>query len=504
MLQQKYISNVITEEVARKWNKGSNYIIKAGTNSGKTTFIIKVLAKLAIERETKILLLCHRATLKDQVDETVKKEGYKDIIDVRCYQLLEKRSCPSLAEYGYIVCDECHYFIFDSIHNDTTYISYEKVMSSDTIRVFLSATIGILPRLIEETSNKQSTIYDEGMSDYTYVKSINIFTNKYDMRVLVDEAIERDSKTIIFCHSNQEAYELHLYASKFTESAFICSTNNDKWKDKIDTDTYEEIITQEKFSCHIVFCSTCLSTGINIIDKDLETIVCNLFSPVDIVQSIGRKRDKENSLDVYIMAYSNKQLIGKKRTMNNSQSLKMADELIKTGADAILEKYGSGVIKQNPLIIFRQEKDKMRFDINLMQYAKRQLSMIEVDKMIVKGKEYKDKGHIYYVLSEMGIWLDILDLDDELQEKIHWIDDEVKRDNTLNYLNAVLDKPLDKDEQKELIELLNITDDRNRLQKGINAIRGYLVDNYNIDIITKRITINRKKPTVWILKRIEK
>ena len=71
------------------------------------------------------------------------------------------------------------------------------------------------------------------------------------------------------------------------------------------------------------------------------------------------------------------------------------------------------------------------------------------------------------------------------------------------YLDGLIGKSLYKEDQKELIERLNIRDDRNRLQKKISTLNGYLIDNYNMTLISKRIRKEGDRNTIWLINNIE-
>ena len=54
-----------------------------------------------------------------------------------------------------------------------------------------------------------------------------------------------------------------------------------------------------------------------------------------------------------------------------------------------------------------------------------------------------------------------------------------------------------KDDRNELIELCGLKDNRNRLQKSIGILSEYLKEHYNVELISKRVTVNKNKITIW-------
>ena len=75
------------------------------------------------------------------------------------------------------------------------------------------------------------------------------------------------------------------------------------------------------------------------------------------------------------------------------------------------------------------------------------------------------------------------------------MDEEIE---LIEYLKNLVGKTLHKEEQKELAEKLNIR--RNgKLLKSVSVLNGYLMDNYNMILISKHIREQGKKVTIWIL-----
>lgn len=77
---------------------------------------------------------------------------------------------------------------------------------------------------------------------------------------------------------------------------------------------------------------------------------------------------------------------------------------------------------------------------------------------------------------------------------------ERQRSNKIKtYLKKNLENRLNKEQQKELIEILNIRDSRNRLQKSVNILNQYLTKNYEMTVVSKRVKESGKLKTVWII-----
>ena len=87
--------------------------------------------------------------------------------------------------------------------------------------------------------------------------------------------------------------------------------------------------------------------------------------------------------------------------------------------------------------------------------------------------------------------------------------DILKRGNKMNndselikYLESIINTKLDKEQQKILINNIGLKDTRGRQIKSINTLNAYLIDNYNMTIISKRIKKEGKLKTVWIVSQL--
>ena len=72
----------------------------------------------------------------------------------------------------------------------------------------------------------------------------------------------------------------------------------------------------------------------------------------------------------------------------------------------------------------------------------------------------------------------------------------------IKYLESIINTKLDKEQQKILINNIGLKDTRGRQIKSINTLNAYLIDNYNMTIISKRIKMQGKLKTVWIVSQL--
>ncbi|MBU3161645.1 DEAD/DEAH box helicase family protein [Clostridium frigoris] len=62
----KRVSDLITTDVVRTWNKGDIITIRAGTGAGKSYFVKTILYAFAKKNHKRILFLIHRTNCVDQ------------------------------------------------------------------------------------------------------------------------------------------------------------------------------------------------------------------------------------------------------------------------------------------------------------------------------------------------------------------------------------------------------------------------------------------------------
>ena len=97
----------------------------------------------------------------------------------------------------------------------------------------------------------------------------------------------------------------------------------------------------------------------------------------------------------------------------------------------------------------------------------------------------------------------IIKKEDNLKDILKRGKDNMNNDNELiKYLESIINTKLNKQQQKELINNISLKDTRGRQIKSINTLNAYLIDNYNMTIISKRIKMQGKLKTVWIVSQL--
>lgn len=317
-----YISDYFMDEFT-KWNIDSYVFINTGTGTGKTTFI----EKLTQLRQFYILVLTNRTANRKQIVNHLKK-GCSNLnqlyVKVMSYQELEidiEMTSEELDRYDYIVCDESHYFLEDSLFNSNTNISLMKIMGTRrAIKIFMSATNQYIQKRITKRLQRRYN------NDLMVVQKIFIYTmnsNATKIRNIISfESLERDllyeiinskEKWLIFVKSIEQGKDIMKKIAKYLNSDEIIFM----YRDILDLKTIKEIqtfdilINEETFYQKVMISTSLLDNGVNIRSLELKNIVCFDDDPVETVQMIGRKRSlatQNDYFDLYLINESNQSL----------------------------------------------------------------------------------------------------------------------------------------------------------------------------------------------------
>lgn len=494
-MKRKRVSEIITTEEIKKWNKGDIITITAGTGAGKSYFIKSILYAFAKSENKKILFLIHRTDCKNQFYEEIKRDNKTDIIDIKTYQYIEysiiNDKSIDFSKYKYIVCDEMHYFFGDSAFSKTTDISLNTILEQNNhIRIFMSATGNYTKNYIKNVK-KIDTIDYEIPINYNFIESLTFYNLDDTLEMFIEESVKTGEKAIFFIQSAKKAYE--LYTIHKDECIFNCSKYNKEYYKYVDEDKMNEVLANEKFDSNILITTTCMDAGVNIVDEEVKHIVCDVEDYNTIIQCIGRKRlqNENDKIYVYIKTINNCKLGGKKGML--MQKIEMADYLREHTVEEYVNKFKrkcdySQIVYDDVV----GEDDKCTKKINELMYFKCLTDICDIDLML----KYKKYGFNKFIANKLGFY------DEEKGFTYRIIEEQKKEDELEEYLEKLVGKALIKEEQKELINMINLRDNSRRLQKSISIINSYLIENYNYSVSSKRIRIEGKKVTVWIVSKI--
>lgn len=368
-----YVKSVIGEEY-KKWALGSEVYLKAETGTGKSTFILEKLLPYAIEQDREILYLTNRKILHKQlISDICKLQGipYSVIRDEHSvefmgitfmtYQSLQERlkNGQRFDEvYYYIVADEVHYIIEDSMFNPKIRLLLEWLNNKKrSVFIAISATIedatnflGFYKNewtLCEESKGK--CLYERkpqnccnaifGIREYLYIYTLE--AEKNNVKVFAYDDIEQIIDQINSDKSNEKwlIFQANIKEAKNIEKKLKCTKKFVSAEAK-DKDVIEEIISTKNFSYKVLICTKVLDNGISLKDIHIKNVVIEATSRTEFLQMYGRRRKCNNDKDClnlfipiktqqYFQTYCVKKLYPELRVIN-AYPEKLLNELLES------------------------------------------------------------------------------------------------------------------------------------------------------------------------------
>ena len=363
------VEELITIDDVNTWKNTEPIFISTQTGSGKTNFIMNTLSKGVLERNInnkyneRILILSNRIALNrqlklayaelifkitgnrdayDKLEEYYTFKGFDkfymdfgDSITICSYHQLLERKILDNNHYDYIVCDEAHFFIQDSLFNHFTddILHYIVNQGRNSIRIYMSATLNLAMESIlrEEYSiiEKENLKHKEYINNldslsqflmsnikiylsakiyyikrnYNQIKDIYGFN---DLDQLADTINHSKSKWLIFVKSSSDGELLEKKINKRSR-VFIS-------RKRIETDTniektYDSIISNQYYNHDVLITTSILDNGINLLldskYRPIRNIVLFSLDKTQFLQMLGRVRTtKEKSLNLFLYEYS--------------------------------------------------------------------------------------------------------------------------------------------------------------------------------------------------------
>lgn len=342
-----WMSDLIGDEF-KQW-ESELVAIEAMTGTGKTTFVLGPMLKWCVDecqrtggmRFEKILYLCNRAPLREELIDALNKAGvpntrvdgydvvtlvvYEDdahefsVMKVSTYQRYEEflakdpvRARREIQRYSYIVCDEAQYFFTDASFNENTILSYRTIMAARNHATVIAMTA--TPENMFTAWMKKGRLaknrYYYLPKKMSHIKKALIYSNDLEREKLLAQIPEGEKTLVLINDWNILRQLKDLYGDAV---GCYCSVNNSRGP----IDALEDCIKDGKLQKRIVFTTEVLYNGISIKDKTLKHIFIETWEPLKIIQMQGRKRpvDETDTCTVYYRAPSRKQL-AKKRDWN--------------------------------------------------------------------------------------------------------------------------------------------------------------------------------------------
>lgn len=392
-----YISNVIGKNQLARLDFNSILVIIAQTGSGKTTWLFKTLLPWVLNKNPnkKILYLCSRNSLANQIKTIAMKDSLNSEIRVGDYIVKEKammfspkglqneydfgafhimtyqsylNKCQklNLNDYEYVIYDEAHYFLNDSTFNPFT----EETLNTLTMhfrnkrKIILTATPLNALDVIWDKERAASSLFKPNMDvffadeDYSYVNAKFFAKNEY----IIEEILLRNKDYwIIFVTSKNEGAELEETLSKKGVNCKLITADTDK----ADED-YLDLIGKEAIpgSATVLITTRLLDVGINIKNPRMNIVTYEL-EVSEIKQMIGRKRiSQDETINVYFYSPTIQELtyrsngISKKLSEINKQIYAVDNDLFIEKLDHPFFYHGTE-IKLNALCL-----KKLRIECN--------------------------------------------------------------------------------------------------------------------------------------------
>ena len=237
----------------------------------------------------------------------------------------------------------------------------------------------------------------------------------------------------------------------------------------------EDLVT---FNARILITTKALDNGINIVDRKVKHIISDVFDLESAQQCLGRKRiiGETDTCTFYIRNY-NKGAIGNFKG-GFIRKLKPIELLIED-ENEFENKYGRDRNWKSKFIYI--EDKEWRY--NKLAYYKLKYDLKKISLM----EQYTYKELFLAVLGDTLTNIEDLDEIDEMQLK----------DEIALYLNSIKGVKLFKEQQRELVNKINLRDGRNRRQSSIGQLNAYLIKNYDMTLVKDNKNPNRR--TTWIL-----
>ncbi len=300
--------------------EGVSIIFDADKGCGKTYFVTNVLAPYAIKSHRRMLYLCNRVWLyNDLFPELGLADDEKKAIDLRTYQKFQGDIAKGedFSFYDYVILDECHYFLDDSLVNERTNEALDYILDKckKSIKIYISATgqksFKLLRRKVKIEDKYVYSLerhYDYVDNAYTFTTNDTVMTK--DGEVVRSNAFIRlitqiqrdfpDDKILIFVHKMEMLDALHKLLGN--KADYICSKSQANGRKFIS----DNCIKNNQFSKQILVSTSVLYNGVSLKDRQLKHIIIDLFGLNAVSQALGRKREinANDTCNFYIRSYS--------------------------------------------------------------------------------------------------------------------------------------------------------------------------------------------------------
>lgn len=503
MQEKNFVSGKIGDEY-KSWEPGDNIFITTQTGSGKTFFILHELLPYAFRNNRKILYLVNRSILADQINQEIteyaieERDNFgvdlRDYILVLTYQYLEQMYYKDkgerdedkfnwLCKYYYVVCDECHYFINDSLFNTRTYISHFTLrMYCQAVTIYISATMDewettlsiyepmrfIMQNNIQVSHPESDNPYlnegvrvsrnfyekikrYDGERDYEYLQ-IKAFKDISDIPDLIRQE-DKKEKWLIFYNDIKKGQELEKKLKEDNVDAIFIDSSYKK--DEETGGTVQHIVSEQEMNCKVIIATSALDNGISIKDSGLRNLIILAENKVEFIQMLGRKREDGRKVKLFLCLRSSKDFSNR---LSYLQKIEATYRFCKQRIDQ-----GRQVELVNTLLNDIEFYKKARRFLYQTTIERRnclpvlQINPFSIDNITAQIKFYnqqikrfKEEGELAFLKTQCE-WLNISD--DNIEDMLVCIGEERKeklQDDICAALDSQLEKNLTRNESIEL------------------------------------------------------
>lgn len=391
---RKYIDAEVKAQIMNA-EPGTIVMLHAPVGSGKTTFCIEELWTHCRAWRKRMLLLVNRSALRGQLRQKILKQiGMDDShgiaergimefdgLTVTSCQYLETAFGNSIGwtslkvgsfmakKFDFVVCDEIHYLLVDSMFSATTkYLRRIPAAFPMAVRVYMSATLKPVRNLLLEMENicdlfqtcdgdwmqkyqpfqfldislekkiaaniwqreRKVLELEAAEADYSYLRPVFYEETCDIVDLIFKQCAEGDSgKWLVFVDSKETGKaQKNILKGKGIETAFISA---DEMQEE-DEEERKNILAKGRFDVHVLLTTAVLDNGVSIIDNQVTHIVLSGFEVIQAIQQAGRVRwkGKRPPIDLYICRHTaeffNRRRFGLKEKLYAYQVIARGDE----------------------------------------------------------------------------------------------------------------------------------------------------------------------------------
>lgn len=312
-----YISEDFTDEYLNKLKNEHFYLIGAECGSGKTTAIFEKLVPYAEKNNKKVLFLCNRVFLKDQIIQKylINYDLKKSLYTVGNLTLVMYQSILGLYrryyevfmdEYDFIIIDEAHLIFDSSDYDHGGYIFCQYLNERNSVMMFLSGTPSSVFKL-EKYLNRKVHVLREVDRENNTIRNVFIVDNKDEFLNLRKDYLNNGYQLLQLISRTTQITD---FKRDFASYDIACAVSAHNKEAKLIMGSYDElvkdkIVTERILACDALVTTKFLDVGVSI-EADRNFVICYecVEVPNTIEQFASRVRiAKDLPLHVDIIFY---------------------------------------------------------------------------------------------------------------------------------------------------------------------------------------------------------